>query len=146
MATTKEIFDKAILIKEGSTFLVPCHNKGHMESTRVMLSRQRKTFLETVSAPYDILISRYVKGDKFFVSLQKVPRLSTGMIIDADGSVEAVDLEERSPVEDFVSTAVESERIRAKMLEDGYSEEEINKYLGIEPVCDNPVEGNLEDD
>ena len=131
MATAKDLFDKALLIDMGSTFVIPCYNKQHMESVRVMLSRQRTIFQNSASVDFDILVSRMTENNKFFVTLKKVPRLSTGMIIGRDGSITEVDLDAKDPVEDVVTETIELERVKAKMREDGYSEDEINKQLGI---------------
>ena len=140
MATPKEIFDKAILIEDGETFIIPCHNEGHMESVRVMLSRQRKMFLENTSTTFDIVIRREKKYDNFLVSLQKVPRITTGMILSADGSMREVSLEpEQNEVPQFAEVrSAEDARIKAKMLEDGYTKEEVDQHLGMRggDVCE----------
>jgi hypothetical protein len=132
--SAKDIFDKAISLNEGDQLLIPCHDLRQQESMRVSLAHQRRYFLSNTAVNFDIVVSKVTREGNPFLLLGKKPRLDTGLVVSKDGTVRTVSLRP-DPVTSIARDGLEIERIRAAMLQDGYSEEDINNYLsgGQEP-------------
>jgi hypothetical protein len=139
MTTAKELFDMSLNLQMNETLLIPAYNKGHQESLRVSLSYNRRLFVENTLADYDIIISKLTKNDmgssKYYVKLQKLPRITTGIIIAPDGSMREASLNKDDPLGRIgdLTTHDENVRIRNAMKEDGYTDNEIDAYLASKP-------------
>lgn len=129
----KDIFDKAILLKPGQSLLVPCHDLRQQESLRVGLAIQRRHFLASTDTDFDIISSKVTKAGKPFISLSRLPRITTGFIVSENGEVETTSLIP-DPVSNIGRDALDLNRIRKAMKDDGYSDEQIEAYLNSEKV------------
>lgn len=130
--SAKNIFDKAVGINAGETLMVPCHDFRQQESMRVALAHQRRYFLDKSNANFDILVHKKIHDGKPYISISKVPRITTGFIISKDGEVKTTSLEPEPEDNSVTSGIIELARIRAAMKEDGYTEEQIDEYLAGE--------------
>lgn len=126
--SAKEIFDKAMLLKPGQTLLIPCHDYKQQESLRVSLAYQRRTFLNSTDTGFDIVAQKLSQNGKPFVSITKMPRINTGFLISENGKVETISLKP-DPVSAIARDALNLDRIKQAMREDGKTEEEIMTYL-----------------
>ena len=133
----KQVFDEAIELKPGQSILFSTSSRGHMNSLRVLLSRERKRFLERINPEFDIIISTKVISSNYHVIITKSPLPSAPVLISSDGEViKTLDMQQQPPVEVVTATAEEmqdKERIAALMRQDGISEEEIEDYFRSEP-------------
>ena len=126
--SAKEIFDKAITLQADEQLLIPCHDIRQQESMRVSLAHQRRYFLSQSGVNFDIIVNKVNRDGAPFILLSKKPRIDTGLIVSGDGTVRPVSLK-ATVLNNLTREALEVERIRSAMLEDGHSEEEINKFL-----------------
>lgn len=131
--SAKEIFDKAITLQPDEQLLIPCHDARQQESMRVSLAHQRRYFLSQSGVNFDIVVNKITRDGNPFILLSKKPRINTGLVVSADGSVRTVSLKP-TPISNIVREGIELERIRAAMREDGHSEEEINKFLEVDEI------------
>ena len=128
--SAKHLFDLSLDLKMKEQLLIPVHSKQQQESLRVSLSYNRRVFNESTSCDFDILVSKMSKGEKHYVSLTKVPRITAGIIISPDGSTRSTSIDQKyddnlPPDECFD----ENQRIRAAMKADGYTDEQIEEYF-----------------
>jgi len=126
--SAKEVFDKAITLQDGESLLVPCNDLRQQESLRVSLAYHRRLYLDRSSANFDILVSKTHQEGRAFISLAKVPRITSGFIVSKDGTARVTSLKP-DPVSSVAREALEVSRIRQAMKEDGMSEEEIDDYF-----------------
>ena len=126
--SAKDIFDRAVMLKPGQTMLVPCHDFKQQESLRVSLAYQRRTFLNSTDVNFDVVASKVQRGGKPFVAVCKLPRIDTALIIEEDGKVETISLKP-TPASKVARDALNIERLREAMREDGMTEEEIMNYF-----------------
>ena len=134
--SAKEVFDKAVTIQDGETLLVPCNDLRQQESLRVSLAYHRRLFLDRSAANFDIIIGKVHQEGKAFVSLAKVPRITSGFIISANGQARVTSLKP-DPVSSVAREALEVSRIRQAMVEDGMTEAEIEAYFNGPPEVSN---------
>ena len=126
--SAKEVFDKAISIQDGETLLVPCNDLRQQESLRVSLAYHRRLFLDRSAANFDIIVSKTNQEGRAFISISKVPRITSGFIISQDGTARVTSLKP-DPVSTIGREALEVSRIRQAMKEDGMSDAEIDAYF-----------------
>lgn len=126
--SAKEIFDKAVGLSTDEQLLIPCHDIRQQESMRVSLAHQRRYFLSQSNVNFDIVVNKITRDGNPFLLLSKKPRIDTGIVISADGQLKTVSLK-ATPVSNLAREALEISRIRAAMLEDGHTEEEIDRFL-----------------
>ena len=126
--SAKEVFDKAVTIQDGETLLVPCNDLRQQESLRVSLSYHRRLFLDRSAATFDIIISKVHQEGRAFISLSKVPRITSGFIISANGEARVTSLKP-DPVSNIAREGLEVSRMRQAMKEDGMSDAEIDAYF-----------------
>lgn len=131
--SAKEIFDKAVTIQDGETLLVPCNDLRQQESLRVSLAYHRRLFLDRSAANFDIIIAKVHQEGRAFVSLNKVPRITSGFIISADGQARVTSLKP-DPLSQVGREALEVSRMRQAMKEDGMSDAEIDAYFNAPEV------------
>lgn len=130
--SAKELFDLSVGLNMKEQLLIPVHNKQQQESLRVSLSYNRRLFTLSQDVDFEILISKVTQDDKYFVSLTKMPRITTGLVISPDGTQKSVNIASRpddetvTVDEDFLD---EDARIRKAMKDDGYSQQEIDEYF-----------------
>ena len=133
MSNAKDIFDMSLGLEMRETLLIPVHNKAQQESLRVGLSYNRRIFQESVDIDFEILISKQLKGDKVFIALTKVPKITMGLIISPDGTSRPQAIKKEhlviSAIEEELVTIDADERIRKAMEEDGKTPEEIATYF-----------------
>ena len=134
--SAKDIFDRAITLNPGDTLLIPCHDTRQQESMRVSLAYQRRVFLGSAKVGFDIIASKVTKEGKPFISIAKMPRITQGFIISADGGVKTTSLE-ADPITNLAHDAVDMARIKKSMKEDGYSDADIDAYLSGQQVSKN---------
>lgn len=126
--SARDIFDKAVGLAAGEQLLIPCHDARQQESLRVSLAHQRRYFLNQSGVNFDIIVNKISRDGSPYILLTKKPRIDTGLVVSPDGSVKTISLRP-TPINTLTREALEVERIRAAMLEDGHSEEEIAKFL-----------------
>ena len=126
--SAKEVFDKAITLQDGESLLVPCNDLRQQESLRVSLAYHRRLYLDRSSANFDILVSKTLQEGRAFISLSKVPRITSGFIVSKDGTARVTSLKP-DPISQVGREALEVSRIRQAMKEDGMTEEEIDNYF-----------------
>lgn len=131
--SAKEIFDKAVTIQDGETLLVPCNDLRQQESLRVSLAYHRRLFLDRSAANFDIIIAKVHQEGRAFVSLNKVPRITSGFIISANGQARVTSLKP-DPLSQVGREALEVSRMRQAMKEDGMSDAEIDAYFASPEV------------
>ena len=134
--SAKEVFDKAISIQDGETLLVPCNDLRQQESLRVSLAYHRRLFLDRSAANFDIIVSKTNQEGRAFISISKVPRITSGFIISQDGTARVTSLKP-DPVSTIGREALEVSRIRQAMKEDGMSDAEIDAYFNSTPEVSN---------
>ena len=123
----KDIFDRALTLEPGQHIEVPCYDKNQQDSMRVMLSRERSRLLDK-SPPFDILIRSTTKQEIHFLILSKVPRISSIVVVDEDGTITSEELTNEAPA---ITKDVDEDRERmiALMRQDGMSDSEIEEAL-----------------
>lgn len=131
--SAKEIFDISLTLKMKEQMLVPVHNKQQQESLRVSLSYNRRMFLESTITDFDIIVSKYSKGEKYFVCLTKMPRITSGVILSPDGSSRTVNFTDKKLEEEEIELTPteydEDARIKKAMKADGYTDAQIDEYF-----------------
>jgi hypothetical protein len=138
--SAKEIFDKALTLKDDETLLVPCVDLRQQESLRVSLAYHRRIFLDRSSANFEILVSKTQQEGRAFVSICKVPRITSGFIVSKDGSARLTSLKP-DPMSVIARGGMEISRMREAMAEDGMSLEEIDAYFAKPEVSNIDVSG-----
>jgi hypothetical protein len=135
--SAKEVFDRAITLKEGETLLVPCHDHRQQESLRVALAYQRRAFLSQADTNFDIISSKVTREGKPFVAISKAPRITTGFVISKDGNISTTSLK---PAPGAVDTdIIELARMKAAMKEDGYTDAQLQEHLAGKKVSINDI-------
>jgi hypothetical protein len=130
--SAKEIFDKAIQLPQGDTLLVPCNDFRQQESLRVALAYHRRLWLGNSGAEFDLIVNKFSREAKTFISIVKVPRITSGFILRQDGSIQATSLKP-DKLTSIVKGGLAISRMRQTMKEDGMTEQQINDYFADVP-------------
>jgi hypothetical protein len=130
----KEVFDQVVNLKPGQSVLIKALSRGHMNSLRVLLGRERKRFLESVRPDFDIVVATKIIGNNFHVVVTKTSKMEAPIVLSETGEVlGAIDLDKPpeilEPVDPPEEGQQDKKRLAVLMRQDGFSEEEIADYL-----------------
>lgn len=145
--SAKELFDLSLTLKMNEQLLIPVHNLQQQESLRVSLSYNKRKFQESTNVDFEIVVSKVTKKEKYFVSLTKMPRITTGLVISPDGSTRPVSItpdDTYELAEEEIDLTDEDARIRKAMKDDGYTDEQIDEYFSKTSINDTLLEGKEE--
>lgn len=135
MATTKEVFDRAIAMEPGDRMLIPTLSYQQRESVRVLLYRERKKWKESFNTDEDLLIRRFDKKAAgkitYCVMIEKVAAAPPPIIFKEDGTT--VEFLKSETVEDTLAEPETQEATDERMIEamraDGFTDEQIKAFF-----------------
>ena len=119
------IFDEAMKLKAGDKLEVPFETLSDLKSKRTMIFLEKRRFEAETGTSIPLFATQNSEKLTLTLSLRPltVSCLEGMKIINSEGEKETPLVKSNGP------SALEIQRIRSKMAEDGLSEEEIEDYL-----------------
>lgn len=127
----QQVFDTVLSLEYNECVELEFPLINAAESFRSALYRERKNWAASTGSRDQISITRNYSNFPFKLKISKVPGMMTALIKRNDGSVTAMDMQEKEekPVIVLAEPITEIERQKNLMRADGMGEDEINAYF-----------------